>query len=205
MANVHHFVNGHLVDDPAGAPGETVDPAWASKMLGPTLVTSQGVKPTEEVLNGKKKVALLFAGSWCPWCKALEPELKSLYGKLKEKDPDDTEVVLLSSCADEKAFEDWYAGQPWPAVPFARSQGEGEHPIGYVRKAKRDAGKPQGTLGAQFKMASVPQLIVLDGTSSKVIAEKPMAQRGDKSAEGYVWADLAPASWIDAAEPSSKL
>mmetsp|Transcript_1860 Transcript_1860/g.5010 ORF Transcript_1860/g.5010 Transcript_1860/m.5010 type:complete len:206 (-) Transcript_1860:6-623(-) len=205
MAAIHHFVNGKLVDDPAGGSSESVDPAWASKMLGPTLVTSEGLKPTDEVLSGKKKVALLFAGSWCPWCKALDPQLKSLYGRLKEKDPEDTEVVLISSCADQDTFNGWHAGQPWPAVPFARSQGEGEPPIGYVRKAKRDAGKPQGTLGAQFNMASVPQLIVLDGKTAKVISDKPMAQRGEKSAEGYTWSDLAPASWIDAAEASSKL
>uniref|UniRef100_A0A7S4QBL8 Thioredoxin domain-containing protein n=1 Tax=Alexandrium monilatum TaxID=311494 RepID=A0A7S4QBL8_9DINO len=204
MAGLHFFVNGKQVEGPSGGL-DNYDPQWASKMLGPTLVTRDGVKPTDEVLKGKKQVALLFAGSWCPWCKALEPELKAIYGKLKEKDPQDTEVVLLSSCADEQAFDAWYGQQPWSAVPFARSQGEGEHPIGYVRKAKRDAGKPQGTLGAKFGMASVPQLIVLDGQTSQVICEKPMAQRGEKSAEGYVWSDVAPSSWIDVAEPSSKL
>mmetsp|Transcript_57961 Transcript_57961/g.160298 ORF Transcript_57961/g.160298 Transcript_57961/m.160298 type:complete len:226 (+) Transcript_57961:65-742(+) len=205
VAGLHYFLNGGLVEGPIDGVGESSSGPWASKMLGPTLITPAGLKPTDEVLKGKKKVALLFAGSWCPWCKTLEPELKSLYGALKKADPEDTEVVLLSSCANAAAFDEWRAGQPWTAVPYARSQGEGEHPIGYVRKANRDAGKPQGTLGAQFKMASVPQLIVLDGRTGKVTCEKPMAQRGSKSAEGFVWADMAPDSWLDAADDSSKL
>ena len=85
-------------------------------------------------------------------------------------------------------------------------------------QAKRDAGKPQGTLGAHFDFGSVPQLVVVEAQSNKagflvegrqacaqthgrpaqVVSLKPMAQKGDKSADGYVWADAAPESWLKA-------
>jgi len=200
MAGRHYFENGRLIAGPVGPTTEANKP-WAAQMLGPTLLTPLGEKPTEAVLASKNKVALLFAGSWCPWCKSLEPKLQRLYKKVKEVDPNDTEVVLISSCADAQKFEEWRAQQCWPAIPYSRSQGEdGEVPIGYVRKAKRDTGKPQGKLGLKFGMASVPQLIVLDGKSGEVVSKKPMQQISNSSADGYELSDLAPASWLAAAD-----
>mmetsp|Transcript_62137 Transcript_62137/g.133609 ORF Transcript_62137/g.133609 Transcript_62137/m.133609 type:complete len:240 (+) Transcript_62137:89-808(+) len=201
-ADVHHFENGVLVGEVGSGSRADVAP-WAPAMVGPTLITPAGEKSTAEVLANKKNVALLFAGSWCPWCKALDPKLKDLYTKLKAMDPNDTEVVFLSTCADKDAFKDFQKTQPWAAVPFDLAQGEnGKTPIAYVRKAKRDAGKPQGVLGAKFKLASVPQLIVLDGKTGNVVCEKPMEQVGSTAAEGFLWSDLAPASWVSAATGS---
>uniref|UniRef100_A0A7S3UL56 Thioredoxin-like fold domain-containing protein n=1 Tax=Oxyrrhis marina TaxID=2969 RepID=A0A7S3UL56_OXYMA len=109
----------------------------------------------------------------------------------------DTEIVLLSCDNDQAAFDEWFGQQPWAAAPYEVAQGEnGKAPIGYVRKAKRDAGKPQGTLGEHFKLASVPQLIVLDGATGTVVTDKPMEQAGTKSDQGYNWTDLAPETWL---------
>lgn len=205
-SGVHFFENGHLVAE--GGNGPSADAGhWAPPLIGLTLLTPTGERPTEEVLASKKHVALLFAGSWCPWCRAFDELLKDLYLKLRAADPDDTEVVFLSSCADEAAFQATHKSQPWAAVPYNRSQGEnGETAIGYVRKAKRDAGKPQGTLGVKFNMESVPQFIVLDGNTGDVVCDKPMQQAGTTAAEGYMWTETAPASWLAASSaPTPKL
>mmetsp|Transcript_59588 Transcript_59588/g.105868 ORF Transcript_59588/g.105868 Transcript_59588/m.105868 type:complete len:213 (-) Transcript_59588:120-758(-) len=211
--DTHFFHNGKLIDaDPFAPPKEkevamqeTVEETNPLKMLGPTLLTRDGEKPIEEVLKGKKQVALLFAGQWCPWCRALDPLLKDLYGRLSASYPGDTEVVYISSDADAATFDQFTSSMPWPVMPFSRAQGEGQAPVGYVRKAKRDQGKPQGKLGAFFGMASVPQVKVLEANNGQVISERPMAEKGETSADGFVWSEMAPASWLSAAEPASKL
>merc|ERR1719188_2904973 len=87
---------------------------WAST-LGPTLKTASGDKPIEEVLKGKKQVALFFAGSWCPWCRALTPKLETTIRNVMGADPNDTAVVYISSDADKDAFEESRKGKPWSA------------------------------------------------------------------------------------------
>merc|ERR1719277_538529 len=76
------------------------DSIWQA-MLGPSLITPQGEKPTSEVLTGKRKVALLFSGEWCPWCRAFDPYFTDVMAKVQKIDPNDTEVVYVSVDADE--------------------------------------------------------------------------------------------------------
>ena len=44
------------------------------------------------MLGDKKKVALFFAGQWCPWCRAFQPKLQETVEKVKTAEPNDTEV-----------------------------------------------------------------------------------------------------------------
>mmetsp|Transcript_37674 Transcript_37674/g.86966 ORF Transcript_37674/g.86966 Transcript_37674/m.86966 type:complete len:202 (-) Transcript_37674:116-721(-) len=199
MSKVRGFVNGRLIED--SDPGnERASHRWAST-LGPTLVTPTGEKPTEEVLANKKQVALFFAAQWCPWCTALEPKLRDVVTKVHAADPNDTEVVYVSTDHDEQMFRAGVEKLTWPAIPFARSQGVGETPLGHVRqKVREETGKPQGLLGAKFGIKVLPSLVVLDGSTGELLHEKFFADKGDKPADGFAWSSNAPTSWLEVAE-----
>jgi thiol-disulfide isomerase/thioredoxin len=175
------------------------DSVWQA-MLGPSLLTPQGEKPTTEVLTGKRKVALLFSGEWCPWCRAFDPYFTDVMAKVQKMDPDDTEVVYMSVDADEAAMQKVTSQKPWTAVPYNRVQGNGETPIGFVRKKIREAtGKPMGTLQAKYQLSSVPSLIVLDGQTGAMIADSKIRKElGDKPEDGCEFTHEAPASWLAA-------
>merc|ERR1719240_2292950 len=98
MANQRFFVNGAQVPDLQG------HAHWAEEMLGPTLLTAAGEKPTVQALKGKKQVALYFSAAWCPWSRNQYPTLKSLYEKLRDVDPYDTEIVYLSTDSGKDSF-----------------------------------------------------------------------------------------------------
>merc|ERR1712048_261807 len=180
------------------------DSIWAA-MLGPSLLTPQGEKPTAEVLIRKRKVALLFSGEWCPWCRAFDPYFTDVMAKVQKMDPDDTEVVYMSVDADEAKMKEVTSGKPWTAVPYNRAQGNGETPIGFVRKKIREeTGKPMGTLQAKYELSSVPSLVVLDGQTGELIADNKIRKElGDKPADGCEFTDKAPASWLQATEHDS--
>jgi thiol-disulfide isomerase/thioredoxin len=66
---------------------------WAIKMFGDTLLTHADpskpagvLKPTAEVLAGKKFVALYFSASWCGPCKKFTPFFTVTYEDLGDKD-----------------------------------------------------------------------------------------------------------------------
>jgi len=48
-------------------------------LLGETLLTADGEKPTSEVLAGKKTLALYFSAHWCPPCRGFTPTLVKEY------------------------------------------------------------------------------------------------------------------------------
>ena len=89
-----------------------------STLLGSTLETKQGQKPTNEVLAGKDVVALYFSAHWCPPCKGFTPELAKKYAAIKEAGKK-FEIVFVSSDRDEGAFKEYFAEMPWLALPYA--------------------------------------------------------------------------------------
>ena len=118
-------------------------------LLGPTIVTSSGTVPTEEVLAGKN-VALYFSAHWCPPCRGFTPKLAAAYkSHLKAKD---LEIIFISSDRDESAFRSYFAEQPWLALPFADR----------TRKV---------ALGEKFKVTGIPSLILLDANGKLVSAD----------------------------------
>lgn len=206
--NVRFFRNG--VVSSAGNYGAAPEAAaahdWAA-MLGPTLRLASGEeKPTGEVLASKKKVAFVFAGAWCPWCRAFDPYLTQTYLNLKANDADDTEIVYLSVDVDEEKYGEAVSQKPWVSVPFKRAQGIDEAPIGFIRKKVREEqGKPQGRLAEVFGVASVPTVVVLDGQTGQLVSEKFIDERnGDIAAAGHEWNAKAPTSWLEATpEPTA--
>jgi len=182
------------------------------KLLGPTLMTAVGEKPTAETLANKKHVALVFAGNWCPWCRALEPYLLDTYGKLKGKNADDTEIVYLSVDDDEAAYITKTATHPFPSMPYNRAQGIGEEALGFIRKRVRQEraaaeGNPalankQGALASRFKVDALPTIVVCDGKTAVNLYEDFITEKGKEPADGHEWTvGKAPPSWLDAAKP----
>jgi len=106
---IHYFLNGRRCDVETFSDGP-VAMDW-SAMLGPSLLTAQGEQPTSEALKGKKKVALLLPGEWCPWCRAFDPYFTDVMAKVRAKDPDDTEVVYMSVDADEARMKEVTSGK----------------------------------------------------------------------------------------------
>mmetsp|Transcript_58100 Transcript_58100/g.138222 ORF Transcript_58100/g.138222 Transcript_58100/m.138222 type:complete len:201 (-) Transcript_58100:221-823(-) len=199
MANVRGFVNGVMVDDKeltGGASSYT----WSS-VLGPNLVTKDGSKPTDEVLANKNKVALLFAGQWCPWCRAFEQKLSDTMDKVNAAHANDTEVVYLSSDRDEAAFNEAAAKYGWPAMPYSLAQGSGdERALAFVPRKARQEGKLQGVLGEKYKLGGLPSVVVLDGSTGELLHEKFVKDKGDKPEDGFEWAPNTPASWLEVSE-----
>eukprot|EP00927_Polykrikos_kofoidii_P068522 TRINITY_DN63888_c0_g1_i1.p1 TRINITY_DN63888_c0_g1~~TRINITY_DN63888_c0_g1_i1.p1 ORF type:complete len:229 (+),score=40.44 TRINITY_DN63888_c0_g1_i1:73-687(+) len=202
MDNMHYFENGKPSTAAIFNAGVADAPAisWSAS-LGPSLLTQEGEKPTDALLAGKRKVALLFSGQWCPYCRSFEPFLRDLYNKLKESDANDTEVVYVSVDADEAAFQTAIGGMSWPAVPYNKAQGNGEPPIGFIRKKVREAtGKPMGVFQEKHSLSSVPSILVFDGTTGNLIADSSLrAELGPNPEDGCRWTEKAPASWLDAA------
>ena len=59
-----------------------------SQLLGATLTTKAGDKPTSEVLAGKEVIGLYFSAHWCPPCRGFTPKLVEFFSELEKKYPD---------------------------------------------------------------------------------------------------------------------
>ena len=64
------------------------------------MVTKGGEKPTEEVLAGKKVIALYFSAHWCPPCRGFTPMLGEFYDDVKANGGE-MEIVFISSDKDQ--------------------------------------------------------------------------------------------------------
>ena len=65
-----------------------------STLLGSTLETKQGQKPTNEVLAGKEVIGLYFSAHWCPPCRGFTPQLGKFYDQIK--DAKNFEIIFVS-------------------------------------------------------------------------------------------------------------
>merc|ERR1719326_63234 len=89
----------------------------ALAFLGEKLLKGGDEVNTATAFEGKKAVALYFSAHWCPPCRGFTPKLAEWYkANLAAKG---LEVVFISSDRDEEAFKEYYAEQPWLALPFS--------------------------------------------------------------------------------------
>lgn len=196
--DAHFFQNGKAVEAfRMGEESALALHSWSS-MLGPTLETADGLRPTDEVLAGKRQVALFFAASYCPWCRVFMPYLEDVISKVKAADPNDTEVVFISTDLDADGFTASTKGKPWLSMPFERSQGTEEaEPAGFLsRKVREKRGKPQGALGVQYGIELIPTVLMLDGKTGDVLNKDFLKDVGSTPAEGMAFTDKAPPSWL---------
>merc|ERR1712167_162995 len=120
-----------------------------STLLGNTLETKQGQKPTNEVLADKDVVALYFSAHWCPPCRGFTPQLGKFYDQIK--DAKNFEIIFVSSDRDASQFKEYYDEQAdWAALPFKD-------------RATKNA------LSKKFKVRGIPTLVILDGKTGETI------------------------------------
>jgi len=134
-------------------------------LLGDTLQSKEGTVNTSEILKDKY-VALYFSAHWCPPCRGFTPKLAEWYTKsLKEKG---LEVVFVSSDKDEKSFSEYFAEQPWLALPFSDR----------TKKAE---------LSKQFKVQGIPTLVILNKDGTVITTKGRAAVTEDQTGENLPW------------------
>jgi len=136
-------------------------------LLGPTLQTKDGAKPTADVLAGKKAVGLYFSAHWCPPCRGFTPVLAKQYTASYKALG--MEIVFVSSDRDEESFDSYYKEQPWVTLPFAA----------------RDI---KARLSKKYKVNGIPSFIILDGDTAETITRDGRAAVSeDPSGANFPW------------------
>jgi len=157
---VDYLFNGIPASATAGLPtaGATAPNStghWAEGVLGQQLVTKSGLQPTAQALQGASIVALYFSAHWCPPCRGFTPQLA---GAMAGDRFPQIKVVFISSDRSEADFQSYYAEMPWLALPFGSPQKE--------------------MLGMTYQVRGIPSLVVLDGTSGRLISQDGRADVG---------------------------
>ncbi|KAF0714817.1 Aste57867_3669 [Aphanomyces stellatus] len=123
-----------------------------TELFGAELQTKDGLKPTEEVLAGKKYVGIYFSAHWCPPCKAFTPMLADTYEQFIEDDHNDFALVFVSSDKQVSQFDEYYAEMPFFALP-------------YSDRAQKDV------LAKKFEVKTIPTLAFLNEAGELVTTE----------------------------------
>merc|ERR1712117_711200 len=121
------------------------------ELLGDTLLTSEGEKPTSAALEGATAIGLYFSAHWCPPCRGFTPKLAERYNSLKEAGAK-VEVIFCSSDRDENAFKEYFAEMPWLALPFSNRELKGE-------------------LSSMFGVSGIPSLVICNKDGTKFNSE----------------------------------
>ncbi|KAJ7953612.1 Thioredoxin, nucleoredoxin [Quillaja saponaria] len=121
--------------------------------------------PVSELVG--KNVLLYFSAHWCPPCRAFLPKLIEAYHKIKAKD-DAFEVIFISSDRDQEAFDEFFSGMPWLALPF-----------GDTRKA---------SLSRTFKVQGIPMLVAI-GPSGRTVTKEARDLVSIHGADAYPFTD----------------
>lgn len=124
-----------------------------SDLLGNELVDSTGSRFPSDRLMRKNIVALYFSKNKCKWCKAFCPVLEYVYKEINIRDPNLMEVVFVSSDASLDEYHISVSEYDWTSVPYER----------------RDI---KEMLISKFGFKTVPQLVILDTNTGKVVDAK---------------------------------
>jgi nucleoredoxin len=149
----------------SGASASVTDKAV--ELLGEKLLKGGEEIDTKTAFEGKKAIALYFSGHWCPPCRGFTPKLAEFYKtSLAEKG---LEVVFVSSDHDESSFKDYYAEQPWLALPFSD-------------RARKDK------LSKLFKVNGIPSVVIINAENGETITtDGRSAIMKDPTGEKFPW------------------
>jgi len=139
----------------------------AKDLLGDKLCKGTEEIDVETAFEGAKAVALYFSAHWCPPCRGFTPKLAEFYNSnLKEKG---LEVVFISSDQDEDQFKEYYAEQPWLALPYS-------------------ARDKKAALSKKYKVEGIPSLVIINPADGSVITKDGRsAVMGDPTGEKLPW------------------
>lgn len=136
------------------------------EILGDSLLTQTGIKPTTEVLDGKTAVGIYFSAHWCPPCRGFTPKLAEMYKSAFQAKG--MEIVFVSSDKDQEAFDGYFGEQPWTALPF-------------------DQREVKNTLSKKYKVQGIPSFVILDPSGAVITADGREAVSNDPSGEKFPW------------------
>eukprot|EP00286_Rhodomonas_abbreviata_P019009 CAMPEP_0181309380 /NCGR_PEP_ID=MMETSP1101-20121128/11981_1 /TAXON_ID=46948 /ORGANISM="Rhodomonas abbreviata, Strain Caron Lab Isolate" /LENGTH=104 /DNA_ID=CAMNT_0023415857 /DNA_START=42 /DNA_END=353 /DNA_ORIENTATION=+ len=87
-----------------------------------TKLLTNGKAPAETCalsdLPKEGVIGLYFSAHWCPPCRGFTPKLAESYKAIRAAGKS-FQIVFLSSDKDDSAFLEYFAEQPWLALPFA--------------------------------------------------------------------------------------
>ncbi|MQL79567.1 hypothetical protein Taro_012021 [Colocasia esculenta] len=126
------------------------------------LIRNNGDQVEAGNLDGKT-VGIYFSGHWCPTCRWFTLKLAVAYNELA---PKGFEVVFVSSDRDEDSFQSYFSEVPWLAVPFSDAD---------VR----------ARLNSLFKVRGIPHLVILDGSTGRVLMDDAVKFVGEYGTEAY--------------------
>eukprot|EP00397_Hematodinium_sp_SG-2012_P061304 GEMP01080959.1.p1 GENE.GEMP01080959.1~~GEMP01080959.1.p1 ORF type:complete len:214 (+),score=39.68 GEMP01080959.1:110-751(+) len=127
-------------------------------ILGASTLTKDGLKPTVFIrgifdISCSASVLGVFytqdfytqrfpssSASWCAPCRRYTPKLVEAYTKIYEEK--DMAIIFLSGDRDEAAFDTFYGGMPWCAMPFSER--------GLFNEAR-----------TSYEVVGIPKLIIL--------------------------------------------
>lgn len=132
---------------------------WFRSLNNQTLLRSGVDKPVplDEALGGKEFVLLYASAHWCPPCRKFTPMLANWYRTVR----DHVEIVFLSADHDEDGFSSYFKSHPWMAVDFDDDARE--------------------SLMAAIKVSGIPRLVVLSGTTGKIVEDNAVGKPLDLS------------------------
>ena len=116
----------------------------------------------DDALAGKDIILLYASAHWCGPCRQFTPQLANWYRSIKATPAGkNVEVVFLSADHDERSFQQYYATQPWLAVPYDDDAREG--------------------LMAHIRVSGIPRLCVLDGLTGRILEDNTVGKPMDVS------------------------
>lgn len=112
-------------------------------------------------------VGLYFTAGWCPPCRTFNPVLLEFYNDVNYPDKR-FEIIQITSDQDEIAFNEYFGGMPWVAIPFNDPR---------IKALK-----------AKFKVTGIPLLLLLnrDGTLAHGTARADIQTEGPSCFEKWL-------------------
>ncbi len=114
-----------------------------SELLGGDTLLDQHARVSTAVLDSAQVVLLQFSSGWCGPCRQFTPLLRRVYEQVNGAAAAGArrlEVILVSLDNDERAFQRYYAGMPWLAVPHAQAE----------------------AIATRYNVQSIPAVLMLD-------------------------------------------
>lgn len=132
------------LEQPSMPAGDVLPLLFEESSSQTILEDEHGVKQGSQALVGKI-VGLYFSAGWCPPCRKFSPELAAF----RTNHQDDLTVCFVSCDNSETEMKQFVAGKGFLTVPF-------------YSDARRD-------LQARLGVSMLPTLVIVDGTSGKVL------------------------------------